>query len=81
MEIRRNRHSGPDKAGTVATTYINGSEAHQARLHKRWGGDTITGNYSNFECRNTVKYAKKTETLGDKSYTATEMETETEKTE
>ena len=65
MEIERNRHSGPDKADTVATTYINGSGAHQARLHKRRGGDTITGNYSNLERRNTVKYAKKIEKLGE----------------
>ena len=34
MEIRRNRHSGPDKTGPAATTYINRSGAHQARLPK-----------------------------------------------
>ena len=73
MEIERNQHSGSDKTGTAATMYRNGNGAHQAHLNKLdvcAGGIAITGNYSNFERRNTVKYAKKTEKLGDKSYTA-----------
>ena len=45
MEIRGNRHSGPDKAGAAATTYRNGNRAHQARLHKP---DVWTGR----ECHN-----------------------------
>ena len=40
MEIERNRYSGPDKAVTAATIYINGNGVHQAYLHKPdvWAG-------------------------------------------